>query len=373
MKKILSIIFFAGMLIFSPLGSAATYVNNEYGYSIDLPSGWNFKQESENITQLSNDKQNPARIMQFSNGKKMDLEIIMGPSTSKFHSPEHDLANLYSAMKQTNQFSCVNIQPCTIANQIAVRADLYQLNNKAFTDGIIAQFYYNNNLYILLFSSEQQQKEAMENDANTILKSMKFTQKSAFEWYTDGQQQTAQKNYEAASIDYKKALELVPNYTEAMRQLAYNYSETGEYNNAIDIMTSAINIQPKDPEYYSERGYAYFYTNDSTDAISDFSKAIELNNKVAHYYGGLGNAYAQQNNYQTAIAAFEKQFSLSAKSGDLAEAQFNLAQCYEKLGYKDKALDQYNAVLKHQDLPAEIKAKAEARINNNWAILQEWL
>ncbi|WP_196591665.1 tetratricopeptide repeat protein [Pectinatus frisingensis] len=361
MKKILPIIFFTCMFIFSPISSAAIYVNNENGYSIDLPNGWSLEQESEQITN-------------FSNAQKMDLKIITKPSNVKAHSPEYDLANLYYNTKQINQISCVNIRPDLIANQIAVCADFSQQENtKTYSDGIIAQFYYNNKLYILLFSGKQQQKEAMENDANKILKSMKFMQKSSFELYTDGQQETAQKNYEAASVDYKKALELTSNYTGAMHQLAYNYSETGEYTKAIDIMTSAINIQPNDPEYYSERGYAYFNTNDSIDAISDFSKAIELDNKEAHYYGGLGNAYAQQNNYQAAITAFEKQFSLSAKSGNSAEAQFNLAQCYEKLGYRDKALEQYNAVLKSQDLPAEIKAKAEVRINNNWSILQEWL
>ncbi len=68
------------------------------------------------------------------------------------------------------------------------------------------------------------------------------------------------------------------------------YSNKGNYDQAIVNFSIAIKFNPKDAGSYSSRANIYQTKGMYDKAISDFSKAIELNPNNAGIYSERGNA-----------------------------------------------------------------------------------
>jgi len=83
-------------------------------------------------------------------------------------------------------------------------------------------------------------------------------------------------SYSQAIDDYKKAIELVPDYADAHLNLGNTYLTIKEYDNAITYYDKTIELNPNDNRAFIGRAYAFFYKNDIEKACRDRKKAIEL-------------------------------------------------------------------------------------------------
>lgn len=86
------------------------------------------------------------------------------------------------------------------------------------------------------------------------------------------------------------------------------YSQKKQYQKASEDYTKAIEIKPKDADayLYLSRGYAYEMLNQVDNAIKDYSKAIKLEPNEAGYYSSRGDLYVKKEFLGKAIADFEK-------------------------------------------------------------------
>ncbi|WP_430411366.1 tetratricopeptide repeat protein [Kordia sp.] len=163
-----------------------------------------------------------------------------------------------------------------------------------------------------------------------------------------------------STIDYRKALQLEPNNTLTLFNLAANYNEIENYEEGIKYYSKALQseyvvacsatpegikielvsafddsdetgYEVEECELYYWRGLSYYKNEAYEPAIIDFEKSItgNYNNSASYYY--LGEIYLQKENVQKACEYFTR----AANLGDI-DAPKKLAEyCQNKAQTKE--------------------------------------
>ena len=84
---------------------------------------------------------------------------------------------------------------------------------------------------------------------------------------------------------------------EYSRRAADHYTK-GEYKQAIEDFSKAIEIAPKDAQGYYNRGTIYARIGESDKAIEDFTGALKSTELKSNVHTNLGVAYAQKGNHK---------------------------------------------------------------------------
>ena len=113
--------------------------------------------------------------------------------------------------------------------------------------------------------------------------------------YNQGVALMHQKKYEDALVDFKKAVQVKPDFAEAHNNLAYCLRHQGpaKYNEALSHYDKAIQLNPNLAEAYEYLGVLYIKMNRRNDADKDLLKLKQLDSKLA-----LKLEYAIKNNGQ---------------------------------------------------------------------------
>lgn len=108
-----------------------------------------------------------------------------------------------------------------------------------------------------------------------------------------------------AAAAYQAAIELKPDYVEALVNFGALQNEAGEAEQAIELLTKAVDARPKDPRAHVNLGAAYYTKSDYYKAMTHFRKALEIDPKFheAHYH--LGVAFADAGIYREALREWE--------------------------------------------------------------------
>ncbi|MDR2938401.1 MAG: tetratricopeptide repeat protein [Prevotellaceae bacterium] len=155
--------------------------------------------------------------------------------------------------------------------------------------------------------------------------------------------------YEAAILDYNKALELSPSEelylkcSEALAEtedyiMAYLTLSQGiqqlpnrhalhaaradisvlkeECAAAVNDYTAAINMSKAEPDYYRARAWAFAKQKNFANAIADYNEVVRLtgSNDAGLSLSERGEIYLQQENYAAALADFDKAIALNAEA-----------------------------------------------------------
>lgn len=83
-----------------------------------------------------------------------------------------------------------------------------------------------------------------------------------------------------ARADLEAALELKPDYAEAVANLGRLYIDDEDYPAAIDKLTEALELNPNLSQAYGNRGFAYQNLGDNKKAMADYDRAIEIDNNI---------------------------------------------------------------------------------------------
>ena len=102
------------------------------------------------------------------------------------------------------------------------------------------------------------------------------------------------KNFKKAKESYLKAIELEPNYSDAIYNMGLVHTELREYNEAIECFQKIIGEDPEDSNSYFNLGLVYFKKKDYIQAIENFQHTIDINDEdlYAHFY--LGNIFKRR-------------------------------------------------------------------------------
>ena len=114
-------------------------------------------------------------------------------------------------------------------------------------------------------------------------------------------------DFVAAEQHFERAVELNPNYTEALLNLAVTYNDLGKYDAARQVYGrirreegDGLAIDPfargKIANMHADLAQAYIDAGSSADAIEQLKKAVELCPKFADLHTRLGSLYRDANN-----------------------------------------------------------------------------
>ncbi|HWQ33009.1 MAG TPA: protein kinase [Blastocatellia bacterium] len=120
--------------------------------------------------------------------------------------------------------------------------------------------------------------------------------------------------------EFRRAIELNPNYALAHQWYASLLSKTGRTDAAIAEYQRAQELDPFSRTIPMHLGVAYFYGRRYDQAIAHFRRLLEDNPKSAELHADLSIVYEQKKMYEEAVAEINQALALSERSPDLLGA-----------------------------------------------------
>ncbi len=114
------------------------------------------------------------------------------------------------------------------------------------------------------------------------------------------------KDLKEAEDFLKKAIELKPRYAEAYSMQAEIYIREGRTQEAIEKLKEAESFAPFDAKLAFQLGVIYYNNKRFIEAKSEFEKAVELDGNYSNALYSLGLVYDRLGDKQKAIEQFEK-------------------------------------------------------------------
>ncbi|HPN64463.1 MAG TPA: tetratricopeptide repeat protein [Candidatus Goldiibacteriota bacterium] len=140
--------------------------------------------------------------------------------------------------------------------------------------------------------------------------------------------------YQEAIENFKKAIELNPNYVQARENLKSVNKQTGIYDRAILAYRKAVQFYSEDPETYYNLGNALSYTGEYQESLKLLSRALELNPEHLLARNLMGVIYKNTGEYDKAEEVFKKALE---KYPNYAEIRNNLGETLYKKGFYEEA------------------------------------
>lgn len=114
------------------------------------------------------------------------------------------------------------------------------------------------------------------------------------------------RQYEAAVLEWKKALELAPEESRSHNSLGVALAETGKMDEAIEHYRKALALNPQYPEACNNLGEALIGKGAAGEAIAQFERAVQLDPGYAIARANLGLILARTGQTDEAILHLEK-------------------------------------------------------------------
>jgi tetratricopeptide (TPR) repeat protein len=125
-----------------------------------------------------------------------------------------------------------------------------------------------------------------------------------------------------AITQFKKALEIKPDYADACFNLGTVYLQQARMDEAIEQFQKTLEIKPGYAEAHYDLGLVYLQEGRMEDASAQFQKTLEIKPDHAKAQNNLGAAFLQQGRMEEALAQFQKALAIRP---DNVEIQNNLA------------------------------------------------
>ncbi len=133
-----------------------------------------------------------------------------------------------------------------------------------------------------------------------------------------------------AEQEFKRAIELNPNYATAHQWYGETLASLGRFPEAEAEVKRARELDPLSPIVNMAVGEVYAWEKRDDDAIVEFKKVIDLDPSFAGVYGNLAMSYERQGMYAEALEAMKKEETLN---GDPQFAAV-LARDYARGGFR---------------------------------------
>jgi len=177
-------------------------------------------------------------------------------------------------------------------------------------------------------------------EAHTSLAYVKFR----YEW-----------DWTGAEDEYRRAIELNPNYATAYQWAALNLAANGRLDEAISQMRRAEELDPLSPIINSNMEWVLYLARRKDDAIAHCQKTLEVDPSFFATHKYLGLLYVQKRMYEQAITEYQKARDLSPDDQHIIAL---IGHSYALSGKSDKA---------HATL-AELKKMAKRRYIQPYSI-----
>jgi tetratricopeptide (TPR) repeat protein len=142
-------------------------------------------------------------------------------------------------------------------------------------------------------------------------------------------------NLAAARSVYEKLLAGDPRHAEALHLLGVIAAQTGRHDEAVQLITRAIDIKPRFPRAYFNLGNALRDNGQLAQAVAAYRTAVEFTPGLADAHFNLANILKEMNQLDEAIASYRA--AITARP-DFADACNNLGVTLADAGRPDEAI-----------------------------------
>ncbi|HVR27583.1 MAG TPA: tetratricopeptide repeat protein [Candidatus Polarisedimenticolia bacterium] len=142
-------------------------------------------------------------------------------------------------------------------------------------------------------------------------------------------------DFDAASKEFHRAIELNPGYATAHHWYAWHLSLLGRFDEAIAEMKKAQNLDPLSLIINADLAELLILADSFDESIRQSRKTIEMDPNFAVAHNQLAQAYLQKHMYDEAVAELKRAVQLS---GDSPTCIANLARAYVASGKRSEAL-----------------------------------
>jgi len=150
-------------------------------------------------------------------------------------------------------------------------------------------------------------------------------------------------NFEAADREFRRAIELSPNYATGHHWYSWHLALLGRNSEAIAEMTKAENLDPLSLIINHDLAELLLIAHFSDESTEQSRKTIEMDPGFALAHNQLGLAYLERTMFGEAIAELQKAVQLSGGSPTCIA---NLARAYAASGRKAEAVGLLNDLKK---------------------------
>jgi len=140
-------------------------------------------------------------------------------------------------------------------------------------------------------------------------------------------------NWQGGEEEFRRALELNPNYATARHWYSIHLAAMGRLEEALAEMEKAVALDPGSLQGEVWLGTCLLYLRRHNDAIAQLKKAAAMDPEYFNSYYWLGQAYEAKGAYEEALAAYEKAAALS----DTPHQRATLAHGYAMAGRRTEA------------------------------------
>ncbi|HSB27510.1 MAG TPA: protein kinase [Pyrinomonadaceae bacterium] len=142
-------------------------------------------------------------------------------------------------------------------------------------------------------------------------------------------------NWPEAERQFKRAIELNPNYSDSHSGYGTYLEALGRFDDAINERRLAQKFDPLSAFAVADVGYPHYYARKYDEAIGWYRKGLELDPQFSWGHLWIGQAYIQKGMFKEAIEEINQAIELSG--GDI-RAKATLGHAYGVSGRRDDAL-----------------------------------
>ncbi len=173
--------------------------------------------------------------------------------------------------------------------------------------------------------------------------------------------------HDEAIKNYHKALQIKPNYQDAIANIGLSLAQQGKIEESITQFLKALDINPKDYKTLNNLGASLILTGRHREAVVRLSEALKLNPYYDKAHNNMGVVLQLQDRIEEAKDHFSAAVLLNP---DYVEAYNNLGIMLANQGQYDEAIAQFSAALEispgyakaRLNLVKSLKAKSNGRI-----------
>ena len=137
-------------------------------------------------------------------------------------------------------------------------------------------------------------------------------------------------DYWNAQTDFKTALEINPELSEAVFNLALTQEKLNRPKDALKTYDRYLQLQPKSKLGYYNRGNVYLNQKKYNDAIKDFRRSLEIEDRFVDAHNQIALAYFRQKKYQDALKEIRHAAEVNTTNKIVNENKAALEACIKK-------------------------------------------
>jgi tetratricopeptide (TPR) repeat protein len=168
----------------------------------------------------------------------------------------------------------------------------------------------------------------------------------------------ARRDLPDAENHYRQALELRPDYLDALSNLGVLLGGLNRWEEAIACYERALAFNPGVAAVHFNLGIALFSQNRFADAVKPLSKAVHLAPENSSYHNNLASALIRTGKSEEAVPHLHEALRLNPSN---PEAHANLGSVLFRQGKKVEALDHYERAATLAEAVGQIQAAKQFR------------